>query len=439
MKATGEVMAIDRTFGSALNKALRGLEQAGVGPLAEDPAWHGTLAYLEAVAADPDEDAGPLIDEWGTRASRRASRSAAPRRFRRRFLEPSDLRLWRVLALLRRDVPGGDRPGSDRHCVVVPRRDGPQRPARGGRPCDRVHASSTPATAMRRSCSLRSSAHSSATGRPRALAAVGSTRSRRARAALPASAWATRWSTPVPPSSRPRRRTSTGRSLAAGSPAEAPPVARPAALVIGSGPVRDRADRVRPAPCAADTLRSAGWQAVMVNSTEQTSADFDASSGSAESLDAESVRNVIEAETVAGEPGPSGRRRVRRPDAAPRGVARGGRRASAGERSGSHRPGRGADTVRGAARPARHPAARGRDGPLVEEALTLADRIGYPVIVRPSFVIGGLAIDFCHSPDDLVRQLAAATVVDPTGPSGSTATWKAWRSTSTPCPTGTPS
>ena len=37
MKATGEVMAIDRTFGAALNKALRGLEQAGAGPLAEDP------------------------------------------------------------------------------------------------------------------------------------------------------------------------------------------------------------------------------------------------------------------------------------------------------------------------------------------------------------------------------------------------------------------
>ena len=52
----------------------------------------------------------------------------------------------------------------------------------------------------------------------------------------------------------------------------------------------------------------------------------------------------------------------------------------------------------------------------IEEALTLADRIGYPVIVRPSFVIGGLAIDFCYSPDDLVRQLAAATVVDPDRP-----------------------
>ena len=52
----------------------------------------------------------------------------------------------------------------------------------------------------------------------------------------------------------------------------------------------------------------------------------------------------------------------------------------------------------------------------IEEALTLAERIGYPVIVRPTFVIGGLAIDFCYSPEDLVRQLAAATVVDPDRP-----------------------
>ena len=52
----------------------------------------------------------------------------------------------------------------------------------------------------------------------------------------------------------------------------------------------------------------------------------------------------------------------------------------------------------------------------VEEALTLAERIGYPVIVRPSFVIGGLAIDFGYAPEDLVRQLAMATVVDPDRP-----------------------
>jgi len=52
----------------------------------------------------------------------------------------------------------------------------------------------------------------------------------------------------------------------------------------------------------------------------------------------------------------------------------------------------------------------------MEEALTLAERIGYPVIVRPSFVIGGLAIDFCYSSTDLARQLAAATIVDPDRP-----------------------
>ena len=38
MKATGEVMAIDRTFGAALNKALRGLEQAGALGLVDDGA-----------------------------------------------------------------------------------------------------------------------------------------------------------------------------------------------------------------------------------------------------------------------------------------------------------------------------------------------------------------------------------------------------------------
>jgi carbamoyl-phosphate synthase large subunit len=52
----------------------------------------------------------------------------------------------------------------------------------------------------------------------------------------------------------------------------------------------------------------------------------------------------------------------------------------------------------------------------VEEAVTLAERIGFPVIVRPSFVIGGLAIDFAYSAEDLVRHLAAAAVVDPDRP-----------------------
>ena len=86
MKATGEVMAIDRTFGSASNKALRGLEQAGVGPLAEDAAWTPAFDYLAAVYGGPDErfDDEPIrwVDERGEacESTRHAQRSAAPDR-----------------------------------------------------------------------------------------------------------------------------------------------------------------------------------------------------------------------------------------------------------------------------------------------------------------------------------------------------------------------
>ena len=89
MKATGEVMAIDRTFGAALNKALRGLEQAGAGFLAEDPSWDDDLAALS----------GPV----GGRPGRRARPQLL-----KEFLAPSDSRLWRLLALLRRGVPAAE-------------------------------------------------------------------------------------------------------------------------------------------------------------------------------------------------------------------------------------------------------------------------------------------------------------------------------------------
>ncbi len=88
---------------------------------------------------------------------------------------------------------------------------------------------------------------------------------------------------------------------ASGSPPEAPPVARPAALVIGSGPVRigQGIEFDYCAVQAAETLREDGWQAVMVNSNPETvSTDFDASSRLYfESLDSESVLEVIAAES----------------------------------------------------------------------------------------------------------------------------------------------
>jgi carbamoyl-phosphate synthase large subunit len=68
MKATGEAMAIDREFGPALLKAIRSLEPRGRGWLWEDPAWH--------LGERPPGDLGM-------------------------FLAPSDTRLWRMVGLLR--------------------------------------------------------------------------------------------------------------------------------------------------------------------------------------------------------------------------------------------------------------------------------------------------------------------------------------------------
>ena len=121
MKATGEVMAIDRTFGAALNKALRGLEQAGAGFLAEDPAWGQTLDIL-AGPVGRASDLGPysgfgreellgevFVGEDGLVCADRTNAIAASRPILlKRFLAPSDSRLWRLLALLRRGVPAAE-------------------------------------------------------------------------------------------------------------------------------------------------------------------------------------------------------------------------------------------------------------------------------------------------------------------------------------------
>jgi carbamoyl-phosphate synthase large subunit len=68
MKATGEAMAIDREFGPALLKAIRSLEPRGRGWTWEDPAW--------ALAERAPEEAEA-------------------------FLRPTDTRLWRMIGLLR--------------------------------------------------------------------------------------------------------------------------------------------------------------------------------------------------------------------------------------------------------------------------------------------------------------------------------------------------
>ncbi|HEY7970677.1 MAG TPA: carbamoyl-phosphate synthase large subunit, partial [Candidatus Limnocylindrales bacterium] len=434
MKATGEVMAIDRTFGSALNKALRGLEQAGAGPLAEDPSWTPTFDYLGAVYGRPPgsalvedghedlDDAEPIrwIDEDGTacESTRFAQRSAAPIVLRR-FLAPSDSRLWRLFGLLRRGVAEAtiqEVTGiASWFLAEMGRNVALELEVRAFRarladPTDAA-AAELLATAKRAGFGDRELA---------TMAGVAEADLRAARAALglrPGYAMvdtcAAEFAAETP--------YFYSTYAAAGSEPEAPPVAREAALVIGSGPVRigQGIEFDYCAVQAADTLRAAGWQAVMINSNPETvSTDFDASSRLYfEPLDPESVLSVIEAETPPGV------------DVLPAVVAYGGQTplnlAAPLVAAGVPLLGSDLETIDQAEERTRFSALLDRlgipqpDGGMahsIEEALTLAERIGYPVIVRPSFVIGGLAIDFCYSPEDLVRQLAAATVVDPDRP-----------------------
>ena len=51
-----------------------------------------------------------------------------------------------------------------------------------------------------------------------------------------------------------------------------------------------------------------------------------------------------------------------------------------------------------------------------EEALVLADEIGYPLVVRPSYVLGGRAMDIVHSPDALKRYMTEAVSVSNESP-----------------------
>ncbi len=203
---------------------------------------------------------------------------------------------------------------------------------------------------------------------------------------------------------------------AAGSPPEAPPVDRPASVVIGSGPVRigQGIEFDYCAVQASESLRRLGRQSIMINSNPETvSTDFDASSRLYfESLDAESVAEVMRVETVDGQA----------PDAfvqfggqTPLGLAES--LAAAGVTL------RGLDLdaldateermrFAGLVERLGIPQPAGGSAASLEEALLVADEVGYPVIVRPSFVIGGLAMGFAYGHEDLAGILAQAAALD---------------------------
>ncbi len=196
---------------------------------------------------------------------------------------------------------------------------------------------------------------------------------------------------------------------------EAPPLEGARALVVGSGPIRI-GQGIEFDYCsvhAAWALQEQGVKSILVNSNPETvSTDFDTSDRLYfEPLDDEAVRDLLDNESVGG-------------DAPPSIVQFGGQTAidlSQGL-SKARLPvlGSSADTIDRASDRNKFEAFLNRLGlprppgsavTSVEEALRVAQEVGYPVVVRPSYVLGGRAMEIVESASELIRYLTMATEV----------------------------
>lgn len=52
----------------------------------------------------------------------------------------------------------------------------------------------------------------------------------------------------------------------------------------------------------------------------------------------------------------------------------------------------------------------------IEDAVAVAERVGYPVLVRPSYVLGGRAMEICYRPEAVAEYMANAKGVSPSHP-----------------------
>ncbi|HKX67538.1 MAG TPA: carbamoyl-phosphate synthase large subunit [Intrasporangium sp.] len=201
---------------------------------------------------------------------------------------------------------------------------------------------------------------------------------------------------------------------------EVAPRERPAVIILGSGPNRIGQGVEFDYSCvhASFALRESGYDTVMVNCNPETvSTDYDTSSRLYfEPLTLEDVLEVIHAETEAG---PIAGVIVQLGGQTPLGLAR----ALADE---------GVPIV-GTSPEAIHLAEdRGAFGQVLaraglvapkhgtalspDEALTVAREIGYPVLVRPSYVLGGRGMVIVYDDDSLVTYVEKATEASPEHP-----------------------
>ena len=372
MKATGEVMAIDRTFEAALQKAVRSLEQSTETLLWQDPAWRG--------------DVDDLLENLPT--------------------EANDTRLWALMAALRSSVSVQDlsrRTGIDpwflsgmQNIVDMERQ---------------LLAEPLTPRLLRSAKRLGFSDEYIGTLADRLPDQIRDLRR----------SWGVR---PVY-----KMVDTCAAEFEAQTPYfystyeqenEAPPLPGSKSLVIGSGPIRI-GQGIEFDYCsvhAAWALQDEGTASIIVNSNPETvSTDFDTSDRLYfEPLDEESVLDILENEAIETPDGG-----VEYP---PSVVQFGGQTAinlsqSLG-RLGMPILGSSAQAIDIAAD--RHkfedflarqgiPQPPGAAVTTVEEGLNVAQQIGYPVLVRPSYVLGGRAMEIVQNATELIRYLTTAVEI----------------------------
>jgi len=203
---------------------------------------------------------------------------------------------------------------------------------------------------------------------------------------------------------------------------EAIPEHRDKAIVIGSGPIRI-GQGIEFDYCSVHSawaLQNAGYHSIMVNSNPETvSTDFDTSDRLYfEALDEESMRDIIENEGYYLE---SSQNMLEPPCIVQFGGQTAINLATPLTRAGIPLIGSSSETIDLAEDRKRFehflselgiPQAPGAAVTTVEEALKVAEIIGYPVLVRPSYVLGGRAMEIVHNVNELARYVKLAADLD---------------------------
>ncbi|MBL7125484.1 MAG: carbamoyl-phosphate synthase large subunit [Dehalococcoidales bacterium] len=366
MKATGEVMAIDRCFEAALQKAIRSLEFGRRSLLWEDPKW-----------------------EMGAKIS------SYP-------LEPNDLRLWALMAALRRGISAEE---LSQHTKI-----------------DLWFTTKLQNIVDMEKLLLSQPLTPELMWQAKRLGfsdeQIGTLADR-----LPEQTRELRHSWNIRPVYK--MVDTCAAEFDAGTPYfystyeqenEAEPLQGDKAIVIGSGPIRI-GQGIEFDYCSVHSawaLQESGFKSIMVNSNPETvSTDFDTSDRLYfEALDEESLRDILE-----NEGGDS--------DAPPSIVQFGGQTAiNLAEplfRSGMSLLGSSAEAIDLAEDRRRFekflselgiPQPPGAGVTSVDEALSVAKLIGYPVLVRPSYVLGGRAMEIVHNASELSRYMKLAMELD---------------------------